>query len=255
MGTLQFPDLDKHCTREDCSLPFTCDCCRQDITVVICPLCAKGVRLNPDEDPNISWETHVNAECDPSNYDKVTKKRKCPVCGCGEVLAFANTIKCRDCNIDHCLKHRLGPDHDCPGPKKLEKESNTNQIPALSSTKWATAFRNAASTVQASAEAGVAKLSIEISQAWHTAKNGAGLSSSNGREAIGLEEKCPQCGARFSSVTVLAEHVQKVHARTGNQSRLMKLPVDVCPRCSRGFHDPVALVEHVERDHGGTSKA
>ncbi|OAY40452.1 zinc finger AN1 and C2H2 domain-containing stress-associated protein 16 [Manihot esculenta] len=293
MGTPQFPDLGKHCTREDCKqidfLPFTCDRClqvfclehrsyakhgcpkadRQDVTVVICPLCAKGVRLNPDEDPNISWETHVNTECDPSNYEKVTKKRKCPVRGCREVLTFSNTIKCRDCTIDHCLKHRFGPDHDCPGPKKLEagfqflsllnrsrkEESKPNKTPAASSTKWASAFRNAASTVRASAEAGVAKLSTEISQAWQTAKSPAGPSSSNGRDAIGLEEECPQCGARFSSVMVLVEHVQKVHERSANQSRVLKLPVDVCPKCSKGFRDPVALVEHVERDHGGTSKA
>ena len=33
---------------------------RGDVTVVICPLCAKGVRLNPDEDPNITWEKHAS---------------------------------------------------------------------------------------------------------------------------------------------------------------------------------------------------
>ena len=71
----------------------------------------------------------------------------------------------------------------------------------------------------------------------------------------GLDEECPQCGERFFSVTTLVEHVQKVHERSGNQSRVLNLPVDVCPKCSKGFRDPVALVEHVERDHGGTSKA
>ncbi|KDP26044.1 hypothetical protein JCGZ_21077 [Jatropha curcas] len=288
MGTPQFPDLGKHCNKEDCRqidfLPFTCDRCSQifclehrsyakhnclkadskDVTVVICPLCAKGVRLNPDEDPNISWETHVNTECDPSNYDKVTKKRKCPVRGCREVLTFSNTIRCRDCTIDHCLKHRFGPDHSCPGPKKPEmgfqfmallnrsrkEESKPKQSQATPSGRWATAFRNAASSVRASAEAGMAKLSTEISQALQTTKSDAGPSSTGG-----LEEECPQCGARFSSVTTLVEHVQKLHEKSGNQYRVLNLPVDVCPKCSRGFRDPVALVEHVERDHGGTSKA
>lgn len=241
---------------------------RQDVTVVICPLCAKGVRLNPEEDPNISWETHVNTECDPSNYEKVTKKRKCPASGCREVLTFSNTIRCRDCAIDHCLKHRFGPDHSCPGPKKPDagfpfmsllnrskkEQSKSNRALATSSPKWATSFFNAASTVRASAEAGMAKLSGEISQAWQTARNGVGSSSSSG-SGVGLDEECPQCGARFSSVTTLVEHVQKVHETSGNQSRVLKLPMDVCPKCSRGFRDPVALVEHVERDHGGTSKA
>ncbi|KAJ8755588.1 hypothetical protein K2173_022167 [Erythroxylum novogranatense] len=292
MGTPQFPDLGKHCFVEDCKqidfLPFTCNSCsqvfclehrsyakhecpnanRNDVTVVICPLCAKGVRLNPDEDPNISWETHVNTECDPSNYDKVTKKRKCPVSGCREVLTFSNTIKCRDCTRDHCLKHRFGPDHSCPGPKKSDlgfpfmnfvnrrkkEESKGNQALSMTSARWTTSFINAASVVRASAEAGVTKLSNEISQAWQTARNGVGPSSSQGSGEIGSQEECPQCSARFSSVTTLVEHVQKVHERSGNQSRVLKLPVDVCPKCSKGFRDPVDLVEHVERDHGGTSK-
>uniref|UniRef100_A0A2P2QNJ0 Zinc finger AN1 and C2H2 domain-containing stress-associated protein 11 n=1 Tax=Rhizophora mucronata TaxID=61149 RepID=A0A2P2QNJ0_RHIMU len=292
MGTPEFPDLGKHCTVDDCKqidfLPFTCDCCHQvfclehrsyvkhkcpkadrnDVTVVICPLCAKGVRLNHDEDPNISWETHVNTECDPSNYEKVTKKRKCPVPGCREVLTFSNTIKCRDCCIDHCLKHRFGPDHNCVGPKKPDvgfpfvgllsrskkEESKLKHAPSFSSSKWASSFLSAASTVRASAEAGIAKLNNEISQVWQNTRNGGGPSSSQGSGGSGPEE-CPQCGTRFSSVTTLVEHVQKVHEKKGNQSRVLSLPVEVCPKCSKGFRDPVALVEHVERDHRGSSKA
>lgn len=289
MGTPQFPDLGKHCSLPDCKqidfLPFTCDCChkvfcldhrsynqhqcpkaeRQDVTVVICPLCAKGVRLRPDENPHITWENHVNVDCDPSNYDKVTKKRKCPVRGCKEILVFSNTIKCRDCTVDHCLKHRFGPDHSCPGPKKLDtgfafmsllnrsrkEEPKPKQSPATSSTKWTSSFLNAASSFRASAEAGMSKLSNEISQKLQIAKDGAGQSSSSG---TGGTELCPQCGARFFSVTTLIEHVEKFHDRSGNHAR-PKVTVDVCPKCSRGFRDPVALVEHVERDHGGTSKA
>ena len=236
---------------------------RQDVTVVVCPLCAKGVRLIPDEDPNISWETHVNTECDPSNYEKVTKKKKCPVPGCREILTFSNTIKCRDCLVNHCLKHRFGPDHKCPGPKKPEtgfpfmgllsrsrkEESKPNRAPMSSSPKWATSFFNAASTVRASAEAGMTRLGNEISQKLQIARDGVGQSSSSGG-GIGQEE-CPQCGVKFSSVTTLVEHVEKVHEK----SRVKKVTIDVCPKCSRGFRDPVSLVEHVERDHGGSSRA
>ncbi|XP_059463146.1 zinc finger AN1 and C2H2 domain-containing stress-associated protein 11 [Corylus avellana] len=287
MGTPEFPDLGKHCTVEDCRqidfLPFTCDRCsqvfclehrsyikhscpkadKQDVTVVVCPLCAKGVRLIPDEDPNISWDTHVNTDCDPSNYEKVTKKKKCPVPGCREILTFSNTIKCRDCLVNHCLKHRFGPDHKCPGPKKPEtgfpfmgllsrsrkEESKPNRAPTSSSPKWATSFFNAASTVRASAEAGMTRLGNEISQKLQIARDGVGQSSSSGG-GIGQEE-CPQCGVKFSSVTTLVEHVEKVHEK----SRVKKVTIDVCPKCSRGFRDPVSLVEHVERDHGGSSRA
>ncbi|CAM8886136.1 unnamed protein product [Rhodiola kirilowii] len=260
MGTPQFPDLGKHCSLLDCKqidfLPFTCDRCHQvfclqhrsynlhqcpnagknDVNVVICPLCAKGVRLDPDQDPNITWEYHVNTNCDPSNYERATKKKKCPVPGCRELLTFSNTIKCRDCTIDHCLKHRFGPDHKCLGPpKKLDssfpflsmfnnsssrkEESKTSRTTssktaAASSNRWTTSFLNAASSFKASAEAGISKLSNDFSQA-----------------------------------------VQKVHERNGSRAGGKKVTIDACPKCSKGFVDPVSLVEHVEKEHGGTSKS
>ncbi|XP_022966414.1 zinc finger AN1 and C2H2 domain-containing stress-associated protein 11-like [Cucurbita maxima] len=292
MGTPEFPNLGKHCSFEDCKLidflPFTCDCChqvfclehrsynrhscpktdRRDVTVVICPLCAKGVRLIPDQDPNITWEIHVNTECDPSNYDKVTKKKKCPVPGCRELLTFSNTIKCRDCLVDHCLKHRFGPDHKCSGPKKPEpagfpfvgllsrsrkEEKGPKKAlpPTTSSSSWTTSLLNAASSVKASAEAGMTKLSNEINHAWKTKSS----SSSNNGSANRQIEQCPQCGAKFSSVSSLIDHVEKVHEKGGNRPGAKKVVIDACPKCSRGFVDPVALVEHIEREHGGTSRA
>ncbi|BAT96368.1 hypothetical protein LR48_Vigan02g035900 [Vigna angularis] len=285
MGTPEFPDLGKHCSVSDCKqidfLPFTCDRChqvyclehrgyikhqcpkadKQDVTVVVCPLCAKGVRLVPDQDANITWENHVNTDCDPSNYEKVTKKKKCPVPGCREILGFSNTIKCRDCMVDHCLKHRFGPDHKCPGPRKMEtsfsfrnllnvskKQESKPQPSSSASSRWSTGFLNAVSNIRSSAEAGVSKLS-EANQGWWKASGGVGASQSSGQV-----EQCPQCGAKFSSVTALVDHVQKVHERSGNRSG-PKVAIDACPKCSRGFQDPVALVEHVERDHGGNSRS
>ncbi|CAK9179590.1 unnamed protein product [Ilex paraguariensis] len=287
MGTPAFPNLGKHCSVDDCKLidflPFTCDCCNQvfclehrsynkhhcpkanknDVTVIVCPLCAKGVNLVSDVDPNITWEAHVNTDCDPSNYEKVTKKRKCPVPRCREILTFSNTIRCRDCTVEHCLKHRFGPDHQCPGPKRpntafqfmgflnrsRKEDSKANQAPASSSSKWATSFLKAASSVRATAEAGMSKLSSEFSQALQVGQSGSSSNkSSSGSEQV---EQCPQCNAKFSSVTSLVDHVERVHERTG----VLKVTLDVCPKCSRGFRDPVSLVEHLERDHGGTSKA
>ncbi|KAK9123515.1 hypothetical protein Sjap_013117 [Stephania japonica] len=246
---------------------------RQDVTVVICPLCAKGVRLIPDEDPNITWESHVNTDCDPSNYEKATKKKKCPVPGCREVLTFSNTIKCRDCTVDHCLKHRFGPDHKCPGPITshvtsafpfiglLRSSRKDDSRPTTSSPKWATNFLQAASTMRASAEAGMSKLSIATSQALQKAKDGMGAPSSSsgsggsGGSSTGEAEECPQCHAKFTSIAALVEHVEKVHEGRGNRGGVRKVTIDVCPKCSRGFRDPVALVEHVERDHRGSSRA
>ncbi|XP_058073683.1 zinc finger AN1 and C2H2 domain-containing stress-associated protein 16-like [Magnolia sinica] len=287
MGTPEFPNLGKHCSVDDCKLidflPFTCDRCnqvfclehrsytkhlcpnanQQDVTVLVCPLCAKGVRLISDQDPNITWELHVNTDCDPSNYQKATKKKRCPAPGCRETLTFSNTIRCRDCTLEHCLKHRFGPDHKCPGPKKPEsgfpfmgllrrsqKDDSRSVNSPAASPRWATNFLTAASSVRASAEAGMAKLSIATTQALQKAKDGMAQSSSGG----GLVEECVQCPARFSTVTALIEHVEKVH-EGGGRAGPKKVTIDVCPKCSRGFRDAVALVEHVERDHGGTSTA
>ncbi|VFQ72211.1 unnamed protein product [Cuscuta campestris] len=272
MGTPAFPNLGKHCSDKDCRqidfLPFTCDCCQKvfclehrsyarhqcpkgnkhDVTVVICPLCAKGVRLIPNEDPNITWESHVNIECDPSNYEKATKKRKCPVPRCREVLTFSNTVKCRDCEVDHCLKHRLGLDHKCPGPKKPEpafpliglfsKKDEPKSGPSSSSSRWTTSLLNAATS-------GIAKLSNDLNQTLHIGNKDGG-----GGQSKHKVEKCPLCNLRFSTGKALVEHVQKVHEKNG----VMNITIDVCPMCSKGFRDAVKLVEHVERDHGGTSK-
>ncbi|KAL7097919.1 hypothetical protein ACP275_10G173300 [Erythranthe tilingii] len=287
MGTPAFPNLGKHCSVDDCRqidfLPFTCDCCQKvycldhrsysrhqcpkgnkhDVTVVICPLCAKGVRLIPEEDANITWESHVNTECDPSNYEQATKKRKCPVPRCREILTFSNKIKCRDCDIDHCLKHRFGPDHTCPGPKKPEpafqfmggflNRSKKDQprkeaAAAATSSNWASSFLKVASS-------NWAKLSNEFSHTLSTTTtNGTGQSSgssSSSNSQSGKTEVCPQCKLRFGNVGALVEHVERVHERNG----VMKVTLDVCPKCSKGFRDPVLLVQHVEREHGGVSKA
>lgn len=239
----------------------------QGVTVVICPLCAKGVRLVPDEDPNITWESHVNTVCDPKNYEKVTKKRKCPVVGCKEVLVFSNTVNCKDCNVDHCLKHRFGPDHKCPGPPKSntgfpfmglltsssrKEVRRPSQAPVQATPSAWSRLVNVASAARTSAEAGMAKLSSEFNQAIQV---GQGSKSSTSTGVLVGQELCPQCNAKFSSVTALVEHVQKVHERSNNRMGVKKPTIDACPKCSRGFTDPVALVEHVEKDHGGTSRA
>lgn len=132
------------------------------------------------------------------------------------------------------------------------RKDETKQAAATSSSRWSSGFLNLASSVRASAEAGMAKLSNEFNQALST-NGGAQSSGSTSRSGSASQqvEVCPQCKLRFSSVGALVEHVEKVHERNG----VMKATLDVCPKCSKGFRDPVKLVEHVEREHGGVSKA
>jgi predicted nucleic acid binding AN1-type Zn finger protein len=207
----------------------------------------------------------VNTDCDPSNYQKVTNKRKCPVPGCRETLTFSNTIRCKDCTKEHCLKHRFGPDHKCPGPRKMDssftfsnmlRRSKKVETPSNSSKEsspwWSSNILNAASNFKTSAEAGMQKLSTVTNQAFQKAKDGISPDSSS--SSSDLVEQCVHCRARFSSVGALIEHVEKSH-QTNSQSNRGSVTIDVCPKCHKAFRDPVLLVEHVERDHGGTSRA
>lgn len=122
--------LGQHCSVSDCNqldfLPFKCDCCSRvyclqhrsyaahqclnaaskSLEVIVCPLCAAGVRLRPQEDANAAFERHARTECDPKNYNKVHRKPKCPVSGCREKLTSVNSYMCKACSQTVCLKHR-----------------------------------------------------------------------------------------------------------------------------------------------------
>lgn len=60
-----------------------------NVTVLVCPVCAKSIRRVPNEDENITWERHVQTNCDPSNYAKATKKPRYHQIPClGELSAL-----------------------------------------------------------------------------------------------------------------------------------------------------------------------
>lgn len=285
MGTPAFRDLGRHCSVNECQLieflPFNCDRCNQvfclqhksytkhycpvanliDVDVLICPLCAQGVRLHPNEDPNITWDVHVNCECDPSNYENAAQKKYCPFLGCKEILLFSNTIRCKDCTQEHCLRHKFAPDHKCSGPKKpdigfpfigilrrnLSSDLKHFQSPNIS-VKWRSNLRNSASSIRASAEASIQRISVATSQALQKAKDGMAM----GRDGDGeLVEKCLQCQARFSDVISLIDHVKKAHEHTLHPD--CDAPFDVFPERGETLRDSVLMVKHVEV-HGDSTR-
>ena len=38
---------------------------------IVCPLCARAIKLGADEDANQAWTRHQREGCDTSNYAKV----------------------------------------------------------------------------------------------------------------------------------------------------------------------------------------
>lgn len=94
----QVLSIGEHCSVSHCGqvdfLPFKCDCCNRifclehrsyaahacpnsgskETTVIVCPICAKSVRMTSGQDPNALFEQHTRTDCDPANYDRVHKK-------------------------------------------------------------------------------------------------------------------------------------------------------------------------------------
>ncbi|GIL62998.1 hypothetical protein Vafri_17155 [Volvox africanus] len=133
----QVLDVGDHCSVDHCRqldfLPFRCDgcnrifclehrsyvahscpnACAKETTVIVCPICAKSVHLKPGQEPNEAFDVHQRTDCDPTNYDKVHKKPRCPVGGCKEKLTTINAYRCKHCSQRVCLRHRDPGDHKC----------------------------------------------------------------------------------------------------------------------------------------------
>ncbi|CAI5990983.1 unnamed protein product [Closterium sp. NIES-65] len=76
-------------------MPASHECPRAtvgDAVVLLCPLCAKAVRLVGDEDPNVTWARHERSGCDPSNLQRVANTRSCVAQRCTQALFPPNTV-------------------------------------------------------------------------------------------------------------------------------------------------------------------
>lgn len=132
----------QHCSHPDCGqidfLPFECDACSRTFclqhrryqdhscteaqqshsSVIVCPLCAKGIKMEPNQDAHQAFDAHTR-HCDPSNYQRVMQPAKCPVPNCKAKLREVNSFVCKDCGVKVCLAHRLPSDHACKGARAL----------------------------------------------------------------------------------------------------------------------------------------
>lgn len=262
-----------HCSEPSCGqvdfLPFTCDCCQRTFClehrtysahncpkagskeqdVIICPICARAVKLVKGEDPNVTFERHSARECDPTNYDKVYRKPRCPVQGCKEKLTSINTYRCKHCHASVCLKHRLPDDHACM-ERRQERGRSASAPPVDSSTKdrscslgslWQSVSSGKASTgsgpsngpaAPARAAAAVVDLTNTVKGTVHRRIQGRA-----GGVATPMES-CHHCDAKFSLVEDLVRHYESVHQQRP------PLGDYACPHCGWRCRDPVQLLNH-----------
>jgi hypothetical protein len=188
--------------------------------------------------------SHSQSGCDPDNYDRVHKKKRCPVPFCKEKLTTVNQFACKDCGATVCLKHRLAGDHKCPGPAKtavaaaavrmknpftaLFNSSGSGNKPAVMGAKATTRAGGAASAAGAKKKAAAAAA--------------AGASTSQGRAAAALTSVQSQ----------LAQYRQKHIARSMPQQPVAAAPArpaEICSVCGAGFSAVQELLDHAAAAH------
>ncbi|KAJ2550177.1 zinc finger, AN1-type domain [Coemansia sp. RSA 1933] len=137
---MEFPDLGKNCSLDECNkldyLAVECPYCKhffcddhwrtqkhncakkhlvKDRQVPACPICGEIIATNPDEQPDVVIDRHIEAGC--TRKSKLSSKKGsssgggCAAKGC-TTKTHAWTI-CDSCTNRYCLKHRYPDVHDC----------------------------------------------------------------------------------------------------------------------------------------------
>ncbi|CAD7696046.1 unnamed protein product [Ostreobium quekettii] len=223
-----------HRTFESHACPRTLDAA--DATVVVCPLCAKAIKLAPGRSGDQAFDEHTRSgACDPSNYSRVHRKKSCPVRGCREKLTTLSRYQCKRCGLEVCMSHRLPGDHGC--------DDRIAQARRTVSSHWSAMRAASFGRAEASKPSAVGTSSTPISQ-WPTKLAQYVNPASNQSRVVQQQKRevCRHCGARFSQVQQLTQHLRDYHpTQDSRQDR------DICPRCGQQFTDVVALVQHTER--------
>ncbi|KAK9825943.1 hypothetical protein WJX74_000557 [Apatococcus lobatus] len=148
--------------------------------------------MQQGEGPDAAFDRHTRSGCNPANYKAVHNKRKCPVPRCQEKLNTTNIYRCKQCQVEVCLKHRLPADHKCqrqpsrpaPAPAKPKQQPNPSS-PLARSTK-------AVST-------------LEPASASH------GLVPTTMSTCHSQLEGCPFCGLQLDDSVALVRHCETMH--------------------------------------------
>lgn len=149
---MEFPFLGDHCSEKSCNrldfLPLKCDACKsnfctdhisyvkhscpsssqKNVQIPVCPLCNVPVPSPRGQTPDIAVGIHIDNDCN-SDYGKNRRKvfaNKCSTKGCK--IKEIVSIKCNDCNLNFCLKHRHPVDHKCLGKEESLRQKRLNAL-------------------------------------------------------------------------------------------------------------------------------
>mgnify|MGYP001104089058 FL=1 len=132
---MEFPDLGKQCSVQTCKqldfLPFDCGACQrtfckehrtqtshqctgpqiiEDKQAPTCPLCSKPVAILPRQDVDQALAQHMHGGCKSIEQERRKQNRCCaPRCRQHELTP----IRCLQCKLQFCVKHRHPADHSC----------------------------------------------------------------------------------------------------------------------------------------------
>ncbi|CAK79425.1 unnamed protein product (macronuclear) [Paramecium tetraurelia] len=148
-------------------------------SVILCPLCKKGLCYTSDQNENTIWEEHFEKDCP----QQPKEKKVCPICK--DKLTDVTNFKCKDCGMEVCLKHRYREDHKCPTLKKIESQENQSPNSKDTSNENVKTFQQ------------LLKEKLEYQQHYQQ-KNST--------------QSCPVCEQKFPNIMLVIRHVESHHS-------------------------------------------
>lgn len=210
--------------------------------------------------PPVSGSRHTRTECDPSNYDKVHRKPRCPVGGCKEKLTTINSYTCRECGVTVCLKHRLAADHKCVGRAAAAASSAHGRLNLSQSWRRMFSVGGTSGAAAASIAAPRQQQQQQVPRQ-QPAPVAAGGGSSSRRPTVAQKAAAVAAKTKDSIQSQLQQYRQQrkggppgaagVVDLTGSSPTATPNGAEQCPQCGVRFATVQQLIEHAEAAHSG----
>lgn len=222
-------------------------------SVLVCPLCKRGVELVAGEDPNVTFAHHEASECKKNLRIKAARnKRVCGAPGCSSRLTTMNVCHCSKCGGDYCMTHRFYDDHMCSGTPGAARRKPSGS--ASASGKRAAAEHGPRSIAGAAFLDGLAKRSTQgkgTASSTSVSKSGGGGSGRAGLAKKPVTRSRQDAAAELRATAARRRRGGEAPQSTPSSSdgRRRAPGREVCPQCGARFHEVEDLVAHVQGAH------